>query len=376
VDPARGTRAALEAEEMINDCTGFEIDVTPVGTASKSGDAIAIRLATSQKHAIVVVDGGNIESGEALVDHVRTQFSTTNFIDHVVCTHPDDDHTSGLRRVLESFVVGTLWIHQPWNHAADLVSAFKYGWTEKGLAQHLRECFPIVNELCQLAVAKGVALREPFQGDVIGGFNVLAPTHERYLRLVPEMNRTPAQKSIAEAVMDAVIAVAKSAFSVLESWNLETLREPDPGANSASNESSVILFGNFSDRRVLLTGDAGVAGLKEAYEYAMLMGIPIVSPDFVQIPHHGGRRNVSPTILDTILGARVPADGTTRGWAVASAAKKDEHHPRRVVLNAFKRRGYMCTSTEGQTVHYRHNFPRRPGFGPLDPFGLFPQVEE
>ncbi len=356
---------------------GYEIDFLPVGTSQKSGDAICMRVGSPSAYEIIVVDGGNFDSGKALVDHINLYYGNPNFIDHVVCTHPDDDHTSGLRKILENFRVGTVWIHQPWNHAADLLERFKYAWTQQGLADHLRkECFPIVREICEAAEASGATLREPFQGDWIGPFNVLAPKYSTYLDLVPEMSRTPAQKSLVEDARNLWARAAEAAFSVFENWSVETLREPDQGANSASNESSVVMFGNFTGNRLLLTGDVGVAGLQEAYNYAVQTGQNVVSPNTVQIPHHGGRRNVSPSILNVILGSRLPDESVVRGWAIASAAKEDPHHPRRVVLNAFRRRGYACTATEGRTITVNHNFAQRTGLISVEPYDLFNTVEE
>jgi len=257
------------------------------------------------------------------------------------------------------------------------VGKFKYACTEQGLADHLRkECFPIVREICEVAEKSGATLREPFQGDRIGPFNVLAPKYSTYLDLVPDMSRTPAQKSLVEDARNFLARAAETILSVFENWSIETLQEPDPGANSASNESSVVMYASFSGNRLLLTGDVGVAGLQEAYNYATQTGQNVVSPDVVQIPHHGGRRNGSPKILDGVLGSRLPDGGVVRGWAVASAAKEDPHHPRRVVLNAFKRRGYACTATEGRTITIQHNFPQRTGLVSVEPFELFNQVEE
>jgi beta-lactamase superfamily II metal-dependent hydrolase len=362
---------------MLNTYDGYEIDFLPVGSSKKSGDAIAMRVGTPAAHEIIVIDGGNLEAGELLVDHIRYHYGNPSFIDHVVCTHPDDDHTSGLRRILENFRVGTVWIHQPWNHAAKLVDSFKHRWTEQGLANHLRnECFPIVAEICDAAVAQGAELREPFQGQTIGPFRVLAPSLSRYLELVPEMSRTPASKTIQETARDFLARTAETVFSVFESWTVETLRDPDQGANSPSNESSVVLFGDVNGQRVLLTGDVGVAGLHEAYVYAAILGHNVVSPNLIQIPHHGGRRNVSPAILDTLLGSRLPDEGVLRGWGIASAAKEDPHHPRRVVLNAFRRRGYICGATEGMNLCFYHNFPKRDGYSIIQPYEIFSQVEE
>ena len=54
---------------------GFEIDFLPVGEGEKSGDAIALRYGnlsgTRSEQTVLVVDGGTLDSGAALVDHVK-----------------------------------------------------------------------------------------------------------------------------------------------------------------------------------------------------------------------------------------------------------------------------------------------------------------
>ena len=49
---------------------------------------------------VLIYDGGNQESGKALVQHIRTHYGT-NRVDYVVNSHPDADHASGLAVVLE-----------------------------------------------------------------------------------------------------------------------------------------------------------------------------------------------------------------------------------------------------------------------------------
>ena len=97
----------------------FEIDFLPVGNGDRSGDAIAFRLGNingqRNEQFVGIVDGGFAETGEQLVSHVKKWFNTET-IDLVVSTHPDDDHSSGLVYVLENLQVGSLWMHQPWNH--------------------------------------------------------------------------------------------------------------------------------------------------------------------------------------------------------------------------------------------------------------------
>jgi hypothetical protein len=49
----------------------------------------------------------------------------------------------------------------------------------------------------------------------------------------------------------------------------------------------------------------------------------------IQVPHHGSRRNVSPSVLNRIVGPRQVRGTPATKWAVVSAPKDDENHPRK-----------------------------------------------
>src|SRR5664280_2714171 len=97
---------------------GYEIDFFAVGEKSSGGDAIAVRYGNlfgdRSEQMVIVIDGGYTDSGEALVNHIKTHFGTSR-VDIVVSTHPDQDHITGLETVLEELQVGTLLMHLPWN---------------------------------------------------------------------------------------------------------------------------------------------------------------------------------------------------------------------------------------------------------------------
>ncbi|HWB27617.1 MAG TPA: MBL fold metallo-hydrolase [Chitinophagaceae bacterium] len=102
----------------------LEMDFLPVGENSKSGDAIALRFGTYESaewkdQTVFVIDGGNATSGDALVKHV-TEVYKTDTVDRVILTHPDGDHASGLRTLVDNSNVGKIWMHRPWNHWEDL----------------------------------------------------------------------------------------------------------------------------------------------------------------------------------------------------------------------------------------------------------------
>jgi phosphoribosyl 1,2-cyclic phosphodiesterase len=91
----------------------FEIDFLDVET-KKSGDAIALRYSLGGQTFVHVVDGGFLDTGVELANHIRRYFGNGVVIDNVVVTHPDGDHAAGLQTILEEFDVGALWMLRPW----------------------------------------------------------------------------------------------------------------------------------------------------------------------------------------------------------------------------------------------------------------------
>ena len=150
---------------------------------------------------------------------------------------------------------------------------------------------------------------------------------------------------------------------VAESMNVETLEHD--AATSAENESSAVLYGELGHRRVLLTGDAGVHALTCAADYAEGYGVHLCNLDLMQVPHHGSRNNITPTVLNRVMGRA----------ACVSAASASSTHPRRVVTNAFIRRGAEVYSTEGAALRLPHNMPYRIGYGPANPVPFYSAVE-
>jgi beta-lactamase superfamily II metal-dependent hydrolase len=364
---------------------GYEIDFLPVGDGSRSGDAIAVRYGSPGNYKVMVYDGGTKDSGRALVDHIKQHYGTTR-VDYVVNTHPDGDHASGLTILLEELVVGELWMHRPWEYSSIIREYFKDGRiTDNSLAERLKERMGAAYALEKLAVSKGIAIFEPFQGSQVGDFTVLSPEREWYIHnLVPEFAKSPEQKKLgenatllyAESVMKSVFEAARNAVSwVAEHWGVESLREDI--STSAENESSVILYGVIDRRGILLTGDTGVRGLHAAADYAEAQGISIpVGLKFTQVPHHGSRNNVSTSALDRILGPRKTSDdGVQTISAFVSAAKGSTTHPRKSVTNAFIRRGSTVLETKGDAKCSPYNMPARPGWYPASAIQFSTQVE-
>jgi ribonuclease BN (tRNA processing enzyme) len=273
----------------------FEIDFLDVETA-KSGDAIAIRYSVGGVTHIHVVDGGYVDTGAKLRDHIKKYYGDPTFIDRVVVTHPDGDHANGLRTILEEFEVRELWMLRPWSYAAELLPRFERFNTVEGLEARLREIYSNIDELEKIAVDRGIPIYEPFQGAAIGAFTVLTPSRARYLDLVVASERTPeaageAEKSAARGLAETVgKAVVKVVNVIRAAWGEEVF---SPEETSAENEMSVVQYAEIAGQKVLLTGDTGRGGLTEAADYAPLAGLILPGINRFQVPHHGSRRNVS-----------------------------------------------------------------------------------
>lgn len=352
----------------------FEIDFLPVGDGERSGDAIAMRWQQPDGYCIAVIDGGTKESGEHIVEHVRTVYGA-RLINLVINTHPDQDHASGLSVVLEKMPVQGFWMHRPWAYPNEIKHLFANGrFTTAGLSGRIKDALDSAYRLEELAVSKGVPIVEPFQGQWAGPLLVLSPPRDAYLQLIPHFANTPEAKYPMPGFLSGIVQAAMTgAAAMAESWGVETLRED--GTTSAQNETSVVLYGRFNGIGILLTGDAGQQALCNAALYAYSQGIRLDQCWVYQVPHHGSRRNVSPTVLNGILGHRKPVPQEPTRFAVVSVSAGCTTHPRKAVANAFRRRGVAVVVTKGALRQFYSGYPPRAGYGVHPILPLFGTVE-
>lgn len=358
--------------------SGYEIDFIPVGEGEKNGDAIAMRITENGETEIYVIDGGTKASGEALVQHVRDYYGTDR-VDYLISTHPDMDHISGLKVVLEELEVGELWMHKPWDHAPKIINDILDGRiTQHSLSERIKKSVRLATEVEEIAKKKQqkkkIKICEPFQGAKIGSyFYVLSPSKEWYIELLKNFDKMPPTKS---TLMPECQSFASSTDdTTYEYWYNETLKED--GETSARNESSVVLLGILPDNYgVLLTGDAGRQALTKAYEYALDCGYDLQQCQFVQMPHHGSRRNVSPDLLNKLLGPILPAFSLARKISFVNTSMGAPDHPKKSVVNAFIRRGVKVIATQGGARCYHSGYPPRYGWGPVQPLSLSHKVEK
>ncbi|SHI71221.1 ComEC/Rec2 family competence protein [Flavobacterium terrae] len=355
----------------------LEIDFMPVGDGEKSGDAIALRFGLYEdgrwkNQKVFIIDGGNLASGDALVKHVKEVYKT-NKVDRVILTHPDSDHASGLRKVIEGLEVEKIWMHRPWNHWGDLKDSIVDGRiTRKSFTDKLRNAYQYAHDIEQLAIENKIEIFSPHQGssytineeDIL---TVLGPSKELYTSLVQASGKTP-DMGVFESVRGFSADTKTKTKFVREDLTFETenLAETDV-PTSAENDMSLVLLLTVGKARVLFTGDAGTQGMHKAIYYATEKGISLKNLNVFDVPHHGSRRNLSKGIL-----RHISANYSVVSCSVLGAPK----HPSPIVINSLIRRNMTPYKTQGKVLNFRFgSVPTREGYTTAIPMPFTNQVE-
>jgi beta-lactamase superfamily II metal-dependent hydrolase len=351
----------------------YEIDFLPVGEGERSGDAICLRYTCDGGSSwyVGVIDGGTRDSGEQLCQHIR-EFYQTEVVDFLICTHPDQDHASGLSVVMEELTVRRVLMHCPWDYIDHIFERVTDGRvTKEGLRQRLIENHSHAYAIYEKAKADNIPISHAFAGHYqsdIPCLHIAGPTYGYYLnQVIGFRSITQLTEDTEASIFDDIFNAGHSIFNrVVESINEEALVDPVEDATSAENNSSVITFFDFSGKRALLTGDAGVPALEQAANHIESLGHPLGEFTFFQVPHHGSKRNVGPSILSRLLGTPPLLDSEpepTFSSFISAAPDGSPKHPNSRVVNALIRRRSRVISTQGTKMyHFTSNMPDR-GWG-------------
>ncbi|MBS1586495.1 MAG: MBL fold metallo-hydrolase [Bacteroidetes bacterium] len=354
----------------------LEIDFLPVGENSKSGDAIAFRFGNYENsqwknQTVFIIDGGNKASGEALITHVNQVYKTDK-VDRVILTHPDGDHASGLRSVVDNLDVGKIWMHRPWNHWADLKDSIKDGRiTKASFGERLRNAYQYAYEIEQIAVRKKIEIFAPHQGayyhegDDVPLLRVLGPGKELYLNLLQASDKTP-QMGVSEGIAKSFSEAEEVTAWEDMNFDNEHLGET-PDDTSVENDMSLVLYLTVANQKILFTGDAGILGMYNAIRYSIGKEINLKDLNAFQVPHHGSKHNLSKGILDYIYAP----------IGIISCAKLGEPvHYSKIVSNALRRRKIVPYKTQGTLLRYHGGkAPDRAGFSTATPIPFHNVVE-
>lgn len=347
----------------------YELDMLSMiddeGNEKNSGDAICCKVHKDGIDQIYVIDCGYKGTHEKVINHIRKYYKNPGHIDKLILTHPDQDHASGMAELIENIEVKELWMLIPWNYTSEIMSNVSDIHTEKSIEKILKKRYVYVKDIEAAAKSKGVNIYSPFQGERIGDFTVLHPSKKEYIDLIINSKREPLLKEqpLIEKVAAALESLTESVTTLTNAcWGKENL----PGGKTTNeNEMSVVQFAEILGQKILLTGDVGVRGLREATNYAK-ESISLPGIDKFQAPHHGARRNLSSELLDEWLGEkkdRSEAISTnSNAIAMISASKNDEKHPRKEVIRALIHRGACVLTTQDADFRVGKNAPPRQGW--------------
>ena len=317
---------------------GYEVDFFPVPNGSA---AIAVRWGVPGDYKLLVYDGGTEASARAVVQHVKEQCLTSH-VDYVVSSHPSRRHAEGLELILEQLSIGELWMHRPWTH------------TERS-----SPAMAAVRKLEELALARNVPVHEPFTGALIGPFTVLSPNRSWYVEsLLPAFQVAPPRPG-GLTLGDATRWVRLAGAALTNCCDFEPL--PRDPVTSAEDESSVVLYGEFEGRGVLLTSDAGIRALSDACTVAEHLGLALPSNiRLMQVPNDGKPDHLSSRVLDRLVGERQPLE--TREYTKTAFMSSPKNAPARgykVVADALMRRGVLSFLANDVQLHNAHDMPAR-----------------
>lgn len=364
----------------------YEIDFLPVGNGEGSGDAICLRYSEDSgvTWKVGVVDGGSQESGESLCEHIQKYYSTRT-VDFLVCTHPHQDHASGLTKVIETLEVKKVLMHCPWDyvdHFYDKVADGRV--TKESLIRRLKDGHPSAYRVYELAVEKGIPIHDAFlenPGHGIPCLSIVGPSESFYLshvvnfQSIREITEDVQEKNRLESFKNFVKKISNM---ISETWDDEKLVDPASCSTPSENNTSIISMFDFAGSKFLLTADAGVEALEDAADHIEDMGHVLKDFKFFQVPHHGSRRNLGPTVLNRIIGSPLPETNGATFTAFISATEGDNpKHPSKRVVNAIIRRGGKVVATQGAAkCHHSGGLPPREGWVAVEPLPFYSQVEE
>jgi beta-lactamase superfamily II metal-dependent hydrolase len=333
--------------------SGVEIDMLSLGDA----DSMLVSYWNGSSSAYrVLIDGGN--KGDA--PEVRGLLRNLNIstVDEVFSTHLHDDHSGGLIELLAdtTLTFGKLWCHIPQWHVESMEkvnTALRAAGTSEE-AESIRKSLATAAAIYKIAKDRKIPHDEPFVGKATGLLQILSPTEDFYRGLVAEFAEADEIKAEDAANLRYAVETAMDeAFfkaGLLGGSSLLTDPHTDP-----ENESSVVSGFTYSGAAYLFTADAGTSALTN-----VVSSFQLATLRWMQIPHHGSRRNLTESLIEKL------APKT----AYVSASGNDKH-PRRAVVNAFKKLGTNVYSTHypnGSHLHHQMGtVPTRDGYVPATP---------
>lgn len=316
-----------------------------VGTASKGGDAILIRLFNEDdEEVIILIDCGYKETGSAIVEYIKRN-CTTNRIERIYNTHPDKDHIGGLVAILDSDLeVGTIFMNRPWKDSGFTKDFFKdKRITNNSLIERIRDAFFYADEVEDIAKKKNVKILKCFSDEtsIHSEIEILSPSKQLYKNKLLSSSKTP------DSIFDEYNQPFVRKEIQEEDYKADRMIEWfDDETTSPINETSLVIAFHLGNMHFLFTGDAGKEALTQALDrYEYLHGErSAYNFTHVQLPHHGSRKNISPILIkrfsNPVYIISCPPDGLKEG------------HPSRRLINKILELNHKAEIYQTQNVNF------------------------
>ncbi len=333
------------------------IDISIDMLSVNNADAIIVWLKDpNNNNFVMLIDGGNKKDGEKVIQHLNNYILPSagkKAPDLIVSTHHDKDHIGGLIQVVEHYgnSIPEIWVNNPAHH----LGALAYSHLEESFRsksgqkqyQVILESLTNLDEFIAIVDKKGIPRYHALYGQnkFNGIIQILGPSEKYYKALLPGMDGL--EKFVTEEAnwaYNSIFGAAVINESLENSSPCPIVDEENE--TSATNNSSVILQITARDnQRYLFTGDAGVRAFQDVQARTSLDSIY-----WLDVPHHGSRRNLSVDLIDTM-----------KPKACFISAEGSNKHPRRALVNCLRKHGASVYSTHksGNIWYHAGNFPAR-----------------
>lgn len=319
----------------------YHIEMLSVGAA----DAFILYVIdTHDNEHIILIDSGNYNDGETIINHIRRYYAHPT-IDLAIVTHSDDDHYGGYIRMLEklsqrdydAIKIKRFWINDPGNNHID-VEDVKHIRLQNSVNNKARQVYNIGDKnLLHMIDLLEIPREEKFANNPLDGrypfLYIIGPTKEYYEWLIPNFRDNLQHKNEDDIYEESRDIQTDHSYSP----TLDAATDDD----SAHNQSSMIILFNTGNKKYLFMGDAGRAAYNKIPAHNKHK---IHNVDWLKVPHHGSKHNLDSEMIAWI----------NPKTAYISAANHNRY-ANRCTINALKRA--LCTvySTHKEHCHYIHN---------------------
>jgi beta-lactamase superfamily II metal-dependent hydrolase len=327
----------------------YEYEVLKLGDA----DAIFIRHYVNNTPYVILIDAGNVEDWTTIKSHLRQHYGTYT-INLAICTHPDNDHMGGFFGLLNDSDVriSEFWLIDP-AHYLDETDIKRYS-TKDGATKAIRKIFDnqcnTSQNLINMVLSKHITTYTVIRGykhDILP-IEVVAPTADYYREVAKEMAK--------DCNVHSYVPADTSSYDEAEVQSIDraksSIDQCDDDCSPYNKSSIVLLYEPGDGQKILFTGDACCASLlKMTEDYPRIRDI-----DFLKVPHHGSKHNLSSAIIDTL-----------RPKTSFISAKGSRTHPSVAIVNYLSRYGNVFSTHKHNSFIRKTNGIERQNTSPSIP---------